>query len=143
MRSCIYSMTPLSSQITPSSPTVVRNALTVVIRSSTPPSVALELQAFSIGEFFKAKVSDIASLEVGHKGATFMCARRSARLAVKCCGGSSELLVPRHHLPSNVVPRRRLVYPRSCSLCPLRGGASSGRCCFASATPPSRIGWRE
>jgi hypothetical protein len=41
----------------------VGDVSTVVIRYSTPPPMALELQAIGVGESFKAKLSDIAVLE--------------------------------------------------------------------------------
>jgi hypothetical protein len=122
---------------------VAGDASAIIVRLSTPPSVALELLALGVGGSFKAKPPHIAALEVGRKGVAFMCARQNARLAAKCYGGSSELAVPHHRLPSKVVLRRRLVCPRSCSLSPLRGGASSSCWCLASTAPTDHVGWHE
>jgi hypothetical protein len=121
----------------------VRDVSTTVVRSSTPPSMALELQAIGVGESFMAKLPDIAALETDRKGSTFICDCRSARLATKCHGGTFALPAPRRHLPNKVVPWRRLACPRPCSMRPLHGGTSFGRCCFASPVPPDRIGCHE
>jgi hypothetical protein len=50
----------------------------IVVRSSPPPSVALELQAIGLGESFEAKPLNIAALELGRKGSAMRCARRNA-----------------------------------------------------------------
>jgi hypothetical protein len=55
-----------------------------------PPTVALELQAASVGESFKAKPPDIAVLVACPKG-----------LAAKCRGRTVKLTVPRHRLSSS------------------------------------------
>jgi hypothetical protein len=64
-----------------------------------------------------------------------MCCRRRAQLAVKCRGGTFELLSPRRHLPSKVVSRWSMPFPRSCSLHFLRGGAFSSLHYIADAPP--------
>jgi hypothetical protein len=84
----------------------VGDVSTAVVRSSTPPPVALELQAIDVGESFKAKPPDIVVLESGRKGSAIICARQSARLAKKCRGGTSALPAPCRRLPNKVVPRR-------------------------------------
>jgi hypothetical protein len=128
------------------SATVVRfagDASAAVVRSSTPPSLALELQAIGVREAFKAKPSDIAALEVGHKGTAFMCVCRSARLTTKCCEWSFALLTPHRHLPIKVVPRWRSAYPRLCCLRLIHGGASFGHYCFAPPAPSDHVGCCE
>jgi hypothetical protein len=49
------------------SPRVVGDASAVIVGSSAPPSVAFELQAIGVGEFFKMKPPDSTALEAGHK----------------------------------------------------------------------------
>jgi hypothetical protein len=107
---------------------MVGDASVVIVRLSTPPSVAFELQAIGVGESFKVKLPDTTALEVGHKGSAFMCARRSAQLVAKCHRGTIVLPIPPRRLPNKVVPRRRFACPRLCSLHPLHSGASFGRC---------------
>jgi hypothetical protein len=57
---------------------VVGDVSAIVVRSSPPPSVALELQAIGLGESFEAKPLNIAALELGRKGSAVRCARRNA-----------------------------------------------------------------
>jgi hypothetical protein len=118
---------------------IVVDAPANFIGSLTPPMVALVLQATSVREFFKAKPSDLAALEVGPKGVALVRSCRSARLAVKCRGGTIKLLVPCCLLPSKVLSRRRMAHPKSCSLRPLHGGTSSDLC-FVPAAAPDRSG---
>jgi hypothetical protein len=82
---------------------MVVDASVAIIGSSTPPSMALELHATSIGESFKVELPDITALEVGPKGAAFECSHQSARLPTKCHGGTFKHLVPCCRLPSKVV----------------------------------------
>jgi hypothetical protein len=92
--------------------------------------VALELQATGSMKSFEAKPPDLATLEVGSKGAAHVCSRRRARLAVKCRGGTFMLPVPRRRLCNKVVSSRCMACPSSCSLRPgLR---------FVVVAPPSR-----
>jgi hypothetical protein len=78
----------------------VGDASAAVARSSTPPSVALELHAIGVGESFKAKPPDITTLEPGHKGSTIACIHQSARLATKCLRGTFSLPAPRYRPPT-------------------------------------------
>jgi hypothetical protein len=80
-------------------PPAVVNASVADVRSSTPPAVALELQAVGVVESFEARLSDIAALEMGLKGAALVCPRRCTQLGAKSRGGTSKLLVPRRRLP--------------------------------------------
>jgi hypothetical protein len=101
--------------------------------------VALELQTTSVEESFKTKSPDLATLERCLKGPASMCSCQSARWAMKCRKGTPVCLVPHHRLPNKVVLRRCMACPRSCFLCPLRGGASSVLH-FISAAPPNCSG---
>jgi hypothetical protein len=109
----------------------------VVVGSSTPPPsmVALCLQTTGVGESFKVDLPNPAALDGCLKGA----ACQHAYLAMKCHGGTLELLGPRRCLPSKVVSRRCMPCPRSCSLHFLHGGASSGLH-FIAVAPPCRSG---
>jgi hypothetical protein len=100
--------------------------------------MALELQAIGVAESFKVKSPDLAALEMCLMEPAFVCSCRSARLAEKCGGGTFELLGPRRRLPSKVVSRRCMPFPRSCSLRSLRGGASSSLH-YIVAAPPGRF----
>jgi hypothetical protein len=109
-------------QSDPSVPYAHRHAVgdvsATIVRSSTPPSVALELHAIGAGESCKAKPPDIAALESGCKGSALRCTRWSARLAAKCRGGTFTLPAPRRCLPNKVVLKRRLACPRPCPCVP-------------------------
>jgi hypothetical protein len=98
----ILQFEPVIPSANPSPPTF-GDAPTAVVRSSIPPTVALELQAIDVGKFFKRKPLDITALEVCHKGTTSVCAPRRARLAANCRGCTFELPIP--HLPIKVVMR--------------------------------------
>jgi hypothetical protein len=82
---------------------VVVDASVVVVGSSSPLVVSLELHATIVGESFKAKPPGLTALEVCMKAPASVCSQRSARLAVKCRRGTFELSVPRRRLPSKVV----------------------------------------
>jgi hypothetical protein len=97
--------------------------------------VALYLQDTNVGESFKAKTSDLNVLEMCLKGAVFVCSRQSARLLAKYHGGTFELPDPHHRLPSKMVLRWRMAYPRSCSLCFLCDDVSSDFCYIVAAPP--------
>jgi hypothetical protein len=125
---------------------------TFIILSATPPPlhrlsssghrlplVALELQSTCVGESFKVKPPDFTALEEDPKGDALVCSRRSAWLVAKCHGWTIKLLVPRCCLPNKVVSRQCIARPRSCSLCPLHDGASSGLH-FVAAARPGRSG---
>jgi hypothetical protein len=101
--------------------------------------VALELQATGVGESFKAKLPDLAALEVCLKGAAFVCVTSECSVSSEVSRRDLKLPVPCCRLPNKVVSRRRMTCPRSCSLCPLPGGASSGLRYIAAASP-SRSG---
>jgi hypothetical protein len=101
--------------------------------------MALELEAAGVGESFKVKPPDHADLEVCLKGVTSMCSRWSARLAVKCRRGTFDLLVSHGPLLIEVVSRRHMTCPRSCSL---HGGASNGLH-YIVVAPSSHVGCCE
>jgi hypothetical protein len=68
------------------------DALAAIVRSSTTPVMALELQATGLGESFKSP--DPSALEGCLKGAASVCSHRSVRLAVKCRRWTFDLLAP-------------------------------------------------
>jgi hypothetical protein len=86
----------VASYATP--PTVV-DASVADVRSSTPPVVALELHAVGVVESFEVRLSDLAALEMGLKGAALVCPRWCTQLGAKSHGGTSKLLVPRRRPP--------------------------------------------
>jgi hypothetical protein len=132
VRSLIYSLTPAVVD----APVAIAPIVVVgLLNPPPPPTVALCLQTTGVGESLKAKPPDRAALEGCLEGATFVCCRRCAQLAVKCRGGTFKLPSPRRRLPSKVVSRRRMPCPRSCSLHFLRGGTFSSLHYIADAPP--------
>jgi hypothetical protein len=76
----MYSAITVSS----ATPPAVVDAPPSLLGRRLPPAVVMELQATSVRESFKAKLLELAALELDLKGATQVCSYQSARLAVKC-----------------------------------------------------------